>query len=171
MSHIRAKRDQRWIEWCRGRSRHKNDCQGVLMGRPRRECLASVEREAYVAARRSRGLSVITVRCTNRYIDEFLRFALEQYGCKRVSKLPPAALLDYGQMLQRQPVMMASRISKFRTVCGWLRWCGNQSGLRLRRELWDTSCQPNARELLRGLAHKKLAVTTSNRRLRTRERS
>jgi hypothetical protein len=142
-----------------------------LMGRPKRTCLPSPEREAYVSAMRSRGLGAISVGCINRYIDEFLRFALERYGCTRVSKLPQATLIDYGHMLQRQPVMMVSRISKFRTVCGWLRWCRNHGGLRLRRELWDSSCQSDARKLLRGPANKKLAVTTSNRRLRPRERN
>ena len=88
-----------------------------------RNCLPSRERELFIAELANQNLEKITIRCYNRYVDEFLRFTLSEYKTTAVNKIPPEAGLRFQQHVFRDPHIGESTcLYKLRSVNKWYRW-------------------------------------------------
>lgn len=92
------------------------------MHRKRRECLECVEREAYVDECRRDGQTEITVRCKNRYIDEFLRYCLETHKHADASRVKALHVKEFAQRLRTVSVNDDTVRAKLAAVLAWLMW-------------------------------------------------
>lgn len=87
-----------------------------------RECLPSPEREEYVLESRRAGCTFVTERQRNRYIDEFLRFCLEQAHHASARKVTTADLRAFGKHVARSCRKVQTARTKVTIVLAWCRW-------------------------------------------------
>jgi site-specific recombinase XerC len=86
-----------------------------------RECLPSKEREEYVSRVRERGITFVTERQVNRYIDEFLRFRASR-GRTSLTDLGSRDLLAYAGHLERSNRTFVTARIKLAVALQWCRW-------------------------------------------------
>jgi site-specific recombinase XerC len=84
--------------------------------------LPSEEREIYVHARRQSGINEIAVRCTERYIDEFLRFCQQQFSHSDVQQVTAAQIKAFAVQQCRQGLLDNTIRMKLRDVMNWCDW-------------------------------------------------
>jgi site-specific recombinase XerD len=93
-----------------------------VSGMKTRECLPCQEREDYVLEVRRAGVTRVTERQRNRYIDEFLRFCLEQSHQASVRKISVVDLKAYGKHVARSSRKFTTARTKVAIVLVWCRW-------------------------------------------------
>ena len=86
-----------------------------------RECLPSKEREEYVSRVRRRGVTFVTERQVNRYVDEFLRF-FESMNRGKLSDLTSRDLVAYAKHLERSNRTFVTARTKLAVALKWSRW-------------------------------------------------
>jgi site-specific recombinase XerC len=92
-----------------------------MSSKPLRECLPSKEREEYVSHVRRRGVTHVTERQVNRYIDEFLRFRASLDRLK-LGDLSSNDLLAYAKHLERSNRTFVTARTKLTITLAWCRW-------------------------------------------------
>ena len=90
--------------------------------KPIRECLPSKEREDYVAYVRRQGVTFVTERQTNRYVDEFLRFCLARSKHSSAVDISSKDILQYAKHLERTCMTFVTARVKMSIVLQWSRW-------------------------------------------------
>jgi site-specific recombinase XerC len=94
----------------------------VWKGRALRECLQSKERKDYIAYLRREGISHVSERQQNRYVDEFLRFLDKTQGHTNPQKITKADIHRFAKHLQRDSKNIMTAQRKLRIAIQWLRW-------------------------------------------------
>ena len=92
------------------------------MNKPLRVCLPSKEREDYISFIRRQGVSEVTERQRNRYVDEFLRYCDDNFGYTDPEKITKAQLQKYAKHVRRNNSRLATSRIKVGAVLQWLRW-------------------------------------------------
>lgn len=98
--------------------------------RPKRVCLKSLEREAYVNAALIRGCADVTARIKNRYIDEFLRYCNEHAGHHRASEVTDSLIQAFAQHLYETSWQWNTAYTKLWEVLNWLRWLRTEGRIK-----------------------------------------
>lgn len=92
----------------------------------RRTCLPIAERDDYVATRRLSGLSEVTVRIIERYVDEFLRFCEENSGHSEAKSVTRDDIVSFAEEQSKPGILKDTARLKVASVLGWLAWLVEQ---------------------------------------------
>ena len=92
---------------------------------PKRKCLPSPEREAYVSAMMQAGYAHITLGCKNRYADELLRFCDKTFGHADAKRVTAEQIDAFAEHLSHSYSTPASARTKIGEVLAWFRWLKN----------------------------------------------
>jgi site-specific recombinase XerC len=97
---------------------------------PRRECVPSSQRDSYIDYRRTSGITEISVRISERYIDEFLRFCKEERGHSEARKVTRLQISDFASHQSRLGILPATVNRKVHEVVNWLAWLKEKGVLK-----------------------------------------
>ena len=94
-----------------------------MWGRRARVCLPCAEREKFIEELASLKLEKITIRCYNRYIDEFLRYTKDKFQTTDIKKISAEMIGTYLIYLDKQPTINSStRSRKVNSLKKWYSW-------------------------------------------------
>lgn len=96
---------------------------------PRRKCVPNADRDAYVSHRRLSGKGEVSVRITERYIDDFLRYCDEEFGFTNTKQVSAKHVTAFADSQKSTYVMKDTARLKIREVLKWLEWLASEGVL------------------------------------------